>query len=157
MVCFPSGVASRLLRLCYSSAMADLFSVTAPLVIRFPNDEKIIMVERIAYDDGLLFLPTFWIETGIENALRFVGGPIKGDGPWKVGDAVVAVLACHGTDATVANDFSCWQSYLAQVSEQYPSSDEIKEQMKLRAATIADVSHCHPKFSTNSVKESPSR
>ena len=72
--------------------MADLFTVTAPLAIRFAGGEKQIMIERLAYQGGLLFLPVFWTEFGIDKALRFVAGPIKGDGPCKVGDAVVTVL-----------------------------------------------------------------
>jgi len=127
--------------------MADLFTVTAPLAIRFSSGEKQIMIERLAYRDGLLFLPAFWPETGIDKALRFVAGPIKGDGPWKVGDAVVTVLACHGTDAGLANDFSCWQTLLMQMGEAYPPRDKIEKMMKTYAATVANINDCHPRFS----------
>ena len=126
--------------------MADLFTVTAALAIRFASGEKQIMIERLAYQDGLLFLPTFWTESGIDKALRFVAGPIKGDGPWKVGDAVVTVLACHGTDAELANDFSCWQTYLSQIGETYPARDEIEKLMKTHAAKAANIDNCHPRF-----------
>ena len=126
--------------------MADLFTVTAPLAIRFASGEKQIMTERLAYRDGLLFLPTFWTEMGIDRALRFVPGPIKGDGPWKVGEAVVTVLACHGTDAELANDFSCWQTQLLQLGDAYPARDKIETMMKTRAATVAGNNHCHPRF-----------
>jgi hypothetical protein len=126
--------------------MADLFTVTAPLAIRFASGEKQIMIERLAYADGLLFLPTFWTETGLPEALRFVAGPIKGDGPWKVGDAVVTVLACHGTDAQLADEFASWQSYLAQIDEAYPARQEIESMMKTHAATVAKLSDCHPRF-----------
>jgi hypothetical protein len=126
--------------------MTDLFTVTAPLAIRFASGEKQIMIERLAYHDGLLFLPTFWTETGIDNALRFVAGPIKGDGPWKVGDAVVTVLACHGTDAALANEFACWQSHLTQMNAAYPAGDKIEKMMKTRAAALANINNCHPRF-----------
>lgn len=126
--------------------MADLFTVTAPLAIRFTSGEKQIMIERIPYHDGLLFLPTFWPETGIDKALRFVAGPIKGDGPWKVGDAVVTVLACHGTDAALANDFSCWQTQLMQMGEAYPPREQIEKMMKTHAAAVANINSCHPRF-----------
>ena len=70
--------------------MADLFSVTAPLAIRFRDtDEKQIMVARLPYNNGLLFLPTFWTDMQPQQALRYVPGPIEGDGPWKVGNAIV--------------------------------------------------------------------
>jgi len=126
--------------------MADLFTVTAALAIRFASGEKQIMVERLAYHDGLVFLPTFWTESGIDEALRFVAGPIKGDGPWKVGDAVVTVLACHGTDAELANEFACWQDHLTQLGEAYPTRDKIEKMMKTRAATVANINNCHPHF-----------
>jgi hypothetical protein len=127
--------------------MADLFSVTAPLVIRFKESgEKQIMLERIAYNDGLLFLPTFWTDAGVDRALRYVPGPIEGEGPWKVGNAIVTVLACHGTDAELANDFSCWQSRLLELGEAYPAKQDIERQMKLHAAAAAGLSDCHPRF-----------
>ena len=126
--------------------MADLFSVTAPLAIRFPNGEKWIMVHRIPYNDGLLFLPPFWLDSGPEEAMRYVAGPIKGDGPWKVGDAVVTVLACHGTDAVLANEFSCWQTRLMEMGDAYPDQDDIEQLMKTHAAGVARLDTCHPGF-----------
>jgi len=129
--------------------MADLFTVTAALAIRFASGEKQIMIERFAYHDGLLFLPAFWTETGIDKALRFVTGPIKGDGPWKVGDAVVTVLGCHGSDAELSNDFSCWQTHLLQMGEAYPARDKIEKLMKTHAATVANIDNCHPRFREN--------
>ena len=127
--------------------MADLFSVTAPLAIRFKDTgEKQIMLERLPYDDGLVFLPTFWTDGELQKALRYVPGPIDGDGPWKVGNAIVTVLACHGTDATLANDFSCWQSRLMELGEDYPDDEEIALFMKTHAANAAGPDHCHPEF-----------
>ena len=126
--------------------MADLFSVTAPLAIRFGDGEKQIMVERLPYDGGLLFLPAFWTEKGVDASMRFVPGPIKGEGPWKVGDTVVTVLACHGTDAVLASEFSCWQGQLSQMGEAYPAREDILTLMKTHAATVANPHDCHPRF-----------
>ena len=127
--------------------MADLFSVTAPLAIRDKaTGEKQIMVARLPYNDGLLFLPTFWTDMEPKQALRYVPGPIEGDGPWKVGDTIVTVLACHGTDAALANEFSCWQSRLMELGEDYPDDHEIKLLMKTHAAAAAGLDHCHPEF-----------
>lgn len=127
--------------------MADLFSVTAPLAIRFKDSgEKQIMVARLPYNNGLLFLPTFWTDMEPRQALRYVPGPVEGDGPWKVGNAIVTVLACHGTDAALANDFSCWQSFLMELGEDYPDDSEIALLMKTHAADVAGLDHCHPEF-----------
>lgn len=125
--------------------MADLFSVTAPLAIRFKDSgEKQIMVERLPYNDGLLFLPTFWTDSELQKALRYVPGPIDGDGPWKVGNAVVTVLACHGTDAELANEFSCWQTRLMEMGDTYPERQDIHKAMKTHAASVARLDICHP-------------
>lgn len=126
--------------------MADLFTVTAPLAIRFSDGEKRIMVHRLPYADGLLFLSPFWLDVRPEDALRYVPGPITGDGPWKVGTAVVSVLACHGTDAVLANEFSCWQTRLMQMGDAYPDPDDIAKLMKTHAAGVAKLGTCHPGF-----------
>jgi hypothetical protein len=127
--------------------MADLFSVTAPLAIRFKDTgEKQIMVARLPYNNGLLFLPTFWTNMEPQQALRYVPGPVEGAGPWKVGNTIVTVLACHGTDAALANDFSCWQSHLMELGEDYPDDSEIALLMKTHAADVAGLDHCHPEF-----------
>ncbi|MGW8310105.1 MAG: hypothetical protein ACWGNB_03485 [Thiogranum sp.] len=127
--------------------MADLFSVTAPLAIRFRDTgEKQIMVERIPYHDGLVFLPAFWTETGIETALRYVAGPIEGDGPWKVGNAIVSVLACHGTDAALAGEFSAWQTRVLEIGDAFPDKSEIETRMKTCAATAAGLEPGDPRF-----------
>jgi len=127
--------------------MADLFSVTAPLAIRFKDTgDKQIMVARLPYNDGLLYLPTFWTDMEPQQALRYAAGPIEGDGPWKVGNAIVTVLACHGTDAVLANDFSCWQSRLMELGEDYPDENEIHLLMKTHAASVAGLDQCRPEF-----------
>lgn len=133
--------------------MADLFSVTAPLAIRFKDTgEKQIMVERLPYNDGLLFLPAFWTDRELPQALRYVPGPIDGDGPWKVGSAIVTVLACHGTDAELANEFSCWQARLMELGESYPDQQNIHQSMKTHAAGVADLGACHPDFNRDKQK-----
>ncbi len=109
--------------------MADLFSVTAPLAIRFADGSRNIMVERIPWRDGVAFLPPFWTRNTIEQALCLVPGPITGDGPWKAGDAVITVLGCHGTDGALAQEFSCWQSEIAQM-EGYPERATIRQLME---------------------------
>jgi hypothetical protein len=127
--------------------MADLFSVTAPLAIRFRDSgEKQIMVERIPYNDGLVFLPAFWTDAGVAQSLRYVPGPIEGGGPWKVGNAIVTVLACHGTDAVLAAEFSSWQTRLMELGETYPQKADIETLMKVHAAAAAGVEPGDPRF-----------
>ena len=103
-----------------------LFSANTPLAIRFPNGSKKIMVEYFCHVDGLLFFEPFW--NTIEKYVPVVvAGEIKGDGPWKVGDCVVTVLACHGTDATLALEFADWQGYLQMQGDEYPTPEAIAQ------------------------------
>lgn len=124
--------------------MADLFTVTAPLAIRFRDGRKQVMVARLPYLDGLLYLPPFWTEMDIGDALRYVPGPIQGVGPWKAGDAVITILGCHGTDAALAGEFSSWQARLMEMAENYPQRVEIELLMKTRAAGVATHGTDHP-------------
>jgi hypothetical protein len=127
--------------------MADLFSVTAPLAIRFRDTgEKHIMVARLPYNGGLVFLPPFWIDMEPQLALRYVPGPIDGEGPWKAGNAIVTVLACHGTDAVLANEFGCWQARLMELGDDYPDELAIVLFMKTHAAGSVATDHCYPEF-----------
>jgi hypothetical protein len=119
--------------------MADLFSVTAPLAIRFSDGSRQIIIERMPYRDGMLFLPAFWTEAGAGSALRFVAGPLRGEGPWKVGDAIVTVLGCQGTDPELAAEFAAWQGYREQLGCNYPQPGEIGRLMDEYAAKVAGL------------------
>jgi hypothetical protein len=59
--------------------MADLFSVTAPLAIRFKDGRRQVMIERAPHRGGLLFLPPFWITLGLDKSLVFAAGPVRGE------------------------------------------------------------------------------
>jgi hypothetical protein len=100
--------------------MADLFNVTAPLMIRMPSGEQHLMAERFPLPSGLLYFEPFWHLGNPDVHIHRVEGPIKGEGPWKVGDHVVHVLGCHGTDFCLASDFDAWRQYLLENAEQYP-------------------------------------
>lgn len=114
--------------------MADLFSMTAPLMIRFPDGEKHIMAEYFPHPDGLLFFEVFWQQGG-ESAIHRVTGDFKGEGPWKVGDCVINVLGCHGSDPELASLFSEWQTY-RQMSEDYPDEESIRQLARQHGALV---------------------
>ena len=101
------------------------------------------MIERMPYRDGILFLQPFWTETGVETALRFVPGPVRGDGPWKVGDAVVTVLGCHGSDPELAGEFAAWQGHLEQLGSGYPGREQIALLMQEHAAAAMAADDAH--------------
>lgn len=101
--------------------MADLFSVTAPLLIRLPDGSQHVMAERYAHANGLVFFELFWHLGDPKRTVHRVEGEIRGEGPWKVGAAVVRVLGCQGTDGRLARQFSEWQMYLADNHDAYPA------------------------------------
>lgn len=103
--------------------MPDLISVTAPLMIRFPNGDKGIMVERFPTADGILYLEPFWTRMNPDEAFKKVEGVISGDGPWKVGDAVVTVLGCQGTDPDMAALHARWQTHMQEPGFELPPRD----------------------------------
>ena len=51
---------------------------------------------------------------------------IKGEGPWKVGTAVISVLGCQGTHPEQAAEFAAWKFHLEQCGESYPTRDELQ-------------------------------
>ncbi len=105
--------------------MADLFSMKSPLIIRFPDGETRIMAEYFRHPEGIVFFDVFW-NLQPEQSIHIVKGEHKGEGPWKVGDAVISVLGCHGCDADLATQFSEWQTYLQMCADDYPNEDQIR-------------------------------
>lgn len=115
--------------------MADLFSMKSPLMIRFPDGEKRIMAEYFKHPEGLLFFDVFWNQSD-DSAIHIIKGEYKGEGPWKIGDAVINVLGCHGSDPELATLFSEWQIYLQMSADAYPVDDEIKKIAVSKGAMI---------------------
>lgn len=94
--------------------MADLFSMTAPLTLRLPTGEERLMAERFRHPRGLLYFDLDWHVGDPATTLHVVEGAISGDGPWRVGDCIVRVLGCHGSDPALAAEYTRWQQRLEQ-------------------------------------------
>lgn len=105
--------------------MAELFSMKSPLVIRLADGRKHIMAEYFRHPEGLLFFEIFWHQQPEQAGIHLVQGEYKGDGPWKVGDCVISVLGCHGSDPELASLFSEWQTYMQMASDVYPENEQI--------------------------------
>ena len=119
--------------------MADLFSVTAPLLIRRPDGVSAVMAERFPHPQGLLYFDLFWHLGDPSKTVHLIEGTIKGDGPWKVGTAVVRVLGCHGTDAELAADYAEWTLYLNECAAEYPPHAMINAIARAQGALRADA------------------
>ena len=100
--------------------MANLFDMTAPLMVRSPDGKQEIVVELFPHPDGLLYFAPYWHLGQVEESIHLIRGEAKGEGPWKVGDYVFNVLGCHGTDAELASAYQQWRAYLQTAAEDYP-------------------------------------
>jgi hypothetical protein len=105
--------------------VADLFSVTAPLMIRCPDGGKRVMAAVFRHPRGLLYFDLFWDRMPDGHGVHLVTGKVRGDGPWKAGDCVVTLLGCQGSEPGLASQYAEWQLYLEQQSAGYPSSLEL--------------------------------
>jgi len=112
--------------------MADLFSVTAPLLIRYPDGTAHVMVHRFRLAEGLVYFRTFWDRLPDADGIIGLAGEIRGDGPWKIGDAVVTLLGCRGSHPEHAEEYAQWQFHLAQRGDDYPSAEELAALARLR-------------------------
>ena len=120
--------------------MADIFGVRSPLTIRLPSGEKRVMAEYFAHPRGLLYFDLYWHLDDPERTVHVVAGPITGIGPWRVGDAVVHMLGCHGTDPELASTHEDWRHYLEQNAHGYPPRPLILAIARRFGATVDSAS-----------------
>jgi len=106
--------------------LADLFSVTAPLLLRRPDGSLHVMAEVFPHPDGLLYFDLYWDCRPPQTGIHLVTGEIHGAGPWKIGDCVVTLLGCHGSHPEQAADHAAWQSYVEQQGSDFPARDRIE-------------------------------
>ncbi|MFA7388220.1 MAG: hypothetical protein WCZ87_11245 [Thiohalobacteraceae bacterium] len=109
--------------------MADLFSMVAPLlVLHRDTGVRRLMAERfpLAQGDGLIYFEPFWhLQRPASRAIHRLTGAVQGSGPWKIGDCVVRVLGCQGTDPELASVYAEWQAYLEGGAPGYPARDAL--------------------------------
>ena len=104
----------------------SIFTVTAPLTIRYPDQSKKLAIEVFEHSKGLIFFEPFWHINGLDKGVHLLHGDIKGDGPWKIEDCVISVTSCHSTDAEMADRLAQWQAFLSTPEPQYPDDTEIR-------------------------------
>jgi hypothetical protein len=107
--------------------MADLFSITAPLLIRYPDGTRHVMVARFPHPGGVVYFRTFWDQLPLQQGVLLARGELHGGGPWKVGAAVITVLGCHGTNPDEAAEYSAWQFHLEQLGDSYPGPAQLEQ------------------------------
>jgi hypothetical protein len=114
--------------------MTDLFTVTAPLVIRLPSGEKRLMAECFPHPRGLLYFQPFWREQGRPPAIHLAEGEIRGEGPWKVGEAVITVLSC--ADPELGMEWNVWQQALCEPVTPYSDRESVLAAARERGARV---------------------
>jgi hypothetical protein len=107
--------------------MADLFSITAPLLIRYPDSTRHVMVAQFPHPEGVVYFRAFWDQLPLQQGVLLVRGELRGSGPWKVGAAVITVLGCHGTNPVEAAEYSAWQFHLEQLGDSYPDPAQLQK------------------------------
>ena len=106
--------------------MADLFSVTAPLAISSPKGGSHYLAEVFKHPKGLLCFRPYWHQLEPDEGIYLIKGWIAGEGPWKISEHIISVLACHNTEACPATEFNEWQAYRQSNPGEYPPEPMIK-------------------------------
>jgi hypothetical protein len=107
--------------------MAQIDTVTAPLVIRFSREEEKVVVRAFSHPLGLVYLDLFWHQSGPDEAAHLIRGNLRGEGPWRVGDARIRVLGCGNTDPHLQEQYLPWRNYLNRHPGEYPPEGQIRE------------------------------
>lgn len=118
--------------------MADIFTVTAPLTLLSPDGTTILLAELYKHPKGLLYFDVYWHEKTAEEGIHLIKGWLEGEGPWKISGHIIKVLACHGTNACLANDFTEWQNYRLSTPGEYPPQPMIDSIAKKLGAIVND-------------------
>jgi hypothetical protein len=105
--------------------MATIDTVTAPLVLRQADGSERLVAACFTHPEGLLCLDLYWHRSTPREAAHLIRGKLRGEGPWRVGDARLRVLGCHNTDPHLQDAFTAWQHYLQENADQYPPRQQI--------------------------------
>jgi len=119
--------------------MADLFTVTAPLQVRYPDGTRHVVAEcfPLREGEGLVYFEAFWHHrVPALSGIHRLEGHIRGEGPWKVGDAVLTLVGCQGTDPEMATLLAEWRDYLAQGAPGYPDRDRRLQLARVAGAAV---------------------
>jgi len=116
--------------------MAAIETVTAPLVVRFADGREEVVAACFPHPLGMLYLDLFWHLRSPGEAAHLLRGKLTGEGPWKVGDAVVRVLGCQNTDPQLHPQYLPWQRYLETEGDDYPPRPQILEIARRLGASV---------------------
>lgn len=107
--------------------MAQIESVTTPLVIKFSDGNERVVAACFPHPKGLLYLDLFWHHSTPDQAAHLLPGTLSGEGPWRIGDNLIRVLGCHHTDPALQLQYLPWKEYLESHPSDYPERDQIHD------------------------------
>lgn len=117
--------------------MADLFTVTAPLALRLSDGSEQVIAACFPHPSGLLYLDCFWHLSTPDQAAHLIRGEVSGEGPWRIGGAVIRVLGCQHTDPQLAESYARWREYLeVRGGEEYPPPEQLQAIARRLGATV---------------------
>ena len=105
--------------------MAAIESVTTPLVIRFADQSEKVVAHCFPHTLGLLYLDPFWHLGTPDQHAHIIHGELTGEGPWKIGGAVIRLLGCANTDPQLQEQALPWKEYLERESHNYPQREQL--------------------------------
>jgi len=117
--------------------MAGIETVTAPLVVRFADGTKRLIAAAFPHPRGLIYLDLYWHRSTPQQAAHLIEGELCGAGPWRVGESLVRVLGCQGTDPELQQAFADWQHYLQTHADEYPPREQIRAIARRLGASVA--------------------
>ncbi|MDH5391825.1 MAG: hypothetical protein OEY11_01440 [Gammaproteobacteria bacterium] len=106
--------------------MADIFEMKRPLAINYSSGEKAIMVAYYPHKEGLVYLQPFWQQQAQSEQVTLIKGQLKGQGPWRIADAVITLVGCQGTDPELAQWLAEWECHVQAMGEQYYKAEDIR-------------------------------
>lgn len=116
--------------------MADLFTVTAPLLVHHPDRTLHLVADIFPHPQGVLYFEPYWYEKG-PVAAHIIPGILHGDGPWKLGDVVIRLLSCGDNELSLS--WNEWQQYLAVTKSEttpYHDGEAIKRFARRAGASV---------------------
>lgn len=106
----------------YYGDMVDLFTVTAPLLVHYPDNTFHLVADIFPHPEGILYFEPYWYEAG-PDAAHTIAGVLEGEGPWKIGEVIIRLLSCGDNELSI--QWNEWQQSLsAPQSETTPYHDD---------------------------------
>ena len=116
--------------------MPDLFEMQRPLAVNFADGRKTIMVAYYKHPEGMVYLEPFWEQKSEYEKAVVLKGSVKGEGPWKIADAVISLVGCQGTDPDLAQLLAEWEFHVQSVGADYYQPESIRTLAKKFGALV---------------------